>query len=68
MSSKRRLRRKGCGTKVRHASLENARCAAALARKRGEKSIHAYGCRFCGGFHIGHRPATIQRVIDARIG
>ena len=28
--------------------------------------IVAYGCRFCGGHHIGHPPRNVRQAIKAR--
>lgn len=56
MSSKRRLRRKACKGKVRHATIDAGQAAiAALNRQRGwQGRMNAYHCRWCGGVHIGH--------------
>ena len=66
MASKRQLRRKQCGDKVRHAKLEFALIA---ARKAGvgkvfaaNDTFSAYACPHCGGFHIGHRPTPNRRT------
>ncbi|ENC2022835.1 hypothetical protein ABKE32_000460 [Escherichia albertii] len=58
MSSKRNLRRKQCGAKIRYASAEEAVAAIRiLHRKKGHQGhIHNYRCPFCHGWHIGHAP------------
>jgi hypothetical protein len=62
MSSKRAIRRtmlrKQCTGKRRYGSL----VAAAIAKsKRKEKfAYNAYRCRFCGFYHLGHRPFRFQ--------
>lgn len=60
MSSKRHLRRKGCGDKVRHATREAARAHLfGLVRKFDKPSserLETYQCRFCRGWHVGHPP------------
>jgi hypothetical protein len=54
MSSKRRLRRKGCAGKTRHETREAAR--AHLLELRRPWTLNVYPCRYCGGFHVGHKP------------
>lgn len=57
MSSKRRLRRKACEGKVRHESGAAAiQAIRSLDRSGSHAKRDAYKCRFCGGYHIGHRP------------
>lgn len=60
MSSKRRIRRRSCESKVRH---ENADEASKHARRLG-KHYMQYHCAFCNGWHVG-RPdrATKQGLI-----
>jgi hypothetical protein len=50
MSSKRHVRRKSCSGKRKYADQS---AAIAVAKRLG---LGAYGCKFCHGFHIGHRP------------
>lgn len=56
MASKRRLRRRSCSRKVRHATSASAQAAitALHARKGYQGRLDVYICRFCGAFHIGH--------------
>lgn len=59
MSSKRRLRRKSCEGKQRHADLTAAtsHLRSLLASKGMHKNasgFSAYHCRFCCGYHVGH--------------
>lgn len=58
MSSKRAIRRKACKGKVRHVDAQSAAQALfALHRNKGYQGpMNVYACRFCGGYHIGHRP------------
>lgn len=59
MASKRRLRRRQCGSKVRYPTREMAKDAMCSVIRNGRKHggwLHVYPCRFCGGFHYGHRP------------
>lgn len=53
MASKRRVKRRVCGQKVRHQELKNA-LKAAERQSRSDKELTAYFCRYCGGFHVGH--------------
>lgn len=56
MSSKRAIRRRVCGRKIRHNSESAARNHIAhLHRRKGwQGHLNAYRCGFCGGWHIGH--------------
>lgn len=48
-------RRKMCGSKGQHPTLEHAkRAAESLSRMDGTR-VYAYHCKWCGWFHIGHR-------------
>ena len=48
---KRRIRRKACKAKVRHATHYQA---IAAIRQPGYDGCRVYRCQFCGGYHIGH--------------
>lgn len=56
MSSKRRIRRKSCTRKIRHATEADAReHIGALVRRKGWTGrMNAYRCPFCNGWHVGH--------------
>jgi hypothetical protein len=56
MASKRRIRRKSCTNKRRHATQGDAKRAVAvmIRTKPDGRRIVAYSCGFCGGWHIGH--------------
>lgn len=60
MSSKRRIRRKSCTGKVRHASVEaGQREIHRLHRAHGyDGRMNCYRCPFCNGWHIGHAGRT----------
>lgn len=60
MASKRHLRRKQCGTKIRHATKGGAQYHAYLLMRKGEKIIGWYYCKFCNGWHVGHKPAKLR--------
>ena len=66
MASKRRIRRASCTGKVRFDSAQAAQQAAYAACRRTGGWIVAYGCKFCGGHHIGHPPARVRQAIKAR--
>lgn len=66
MASKRCLRRKACSRKRRYLDATSAHAAAANARRITGELITAYGCRFCGGFHIGHPPVRVRQAIADR--
>lgn len=61
MASKRRLRRKACGSKLRHPTMPDAMLAAKLSSKKFNQRLSAYKCQYCGGFHVGHTPKSIKR-------
>jgi hypothetical protein len=63
MSSKRRLRRKACGSKQRFDTEAEAIAALrALTRAKGWQGLLVpYRCAFCGHFHFGHAPANVRR-------
>jgi len=54
MSSKRRIRRRACETKVRH--LTHAAAMKHLRSLRSPDPLNVYRCAFCKGFHVGHKP------------
>lgn len=60
MSSKRRLRRKACGRKVRHTSKGNALIALSRMSPGKQDVMSAYKCQFCGGWHIGRVKAAVR--------
>ena len=68
MASKRRLRRKGCVTKFRYGTMREASSEAFKARERGAGNVWPYGCPFCNGFHVGHRPEYVEKKIAERFG
>lgn len=56
MSSRRAIRRRKCGRKQKHDTLETAlQAAVRLHRAKGGEWLQAYRCRFCKKWHIGHR-------------
>lgn len=55
MASKRRLRRQGCGSKVKYHSLAEAKNASFMISKRLQNGLmHGYKCEFCTYYHVGH--------------
>lgn len=56
MSSKRRVRRKECGDKIKYSSMEEARFTAVKLSDRYKDKLSFYKCRWCGQWHIGHKP------------
>lgn len=66
MASKRKLRQKMCGDKVDYKSYSAAVDAAwHIKRKNGER-LTPYGCRFCGGVHLGHPTASARQSMAQR--
>jgi hypothetical protein len=63
VSSKRAVRRKRCGRKVRHseaAARETARAINASERTVGPqlRRVEPYRCPHCGQWHVGHGKAA----------
>lgn len=55
MASKRRIRRKQCGSKQRHRTQAEAVSHIIGLRCKGERgNMQAYRCGFCHGYHVGH--------------
>lgn len=55
MASKRHLRRSSCDGKVRHPDKGAALGVARIMRKKHPGEMyHAYKCKFCGMYHVGH--------------
>lgn len=57
MASKRRIRRKQCGRKMRFKTYDlaaNVMYSLIRSDKMRGGFLQVYGCRFCGGFHFGH--------------
>jgi hypothetical protein len=66
MASKRAMRRRICGVKRRFVSQHLA--IAAIMRLRHKRNcfldtLQPYRCRFCHGFHFGHRPGTAKLLV-----
>lgn len=68
MASKRALRRKSCGRKVRYQTQEAALTGlrSLIYDKGWQGKMFAYHCQFCRGFHYGHPPARVRQSLKAR--
>jgi hypothetical protein len=66
MASKRRVRANACEGKVRHDSLEEAKYACYLAKRRFGDWLICYKCKFCHRWHIGHPPKKVKHAINRR--
>ncbi len=56
MGSKRCVRARSCGDKIRHKTEADALTQIASLRAGGELGpLKAYHCRFCKFWHVGHR-------------
>jgi len=62
MSSKRRVRRKACTGKIRHATFADAIAAARSLYRASGQYLTPYRCRFGQHYHIGHMPARMRRA------
>jgi hypothetical protein len=63
VSSKRNIRRKQCERKIRFGSAGAARQRSKAIVRAGGDLLDVYPCEFCGGWHIGHRPARVETAI-----
>ena len=54
ISSMEAFRLRSCGSKVPHPTRRAAKHAARAAATHGLGRMHAYACRFCGRWHVGH--------------
>lgn len=72
MSSKRAIRRKlfrkQCKDKMQYDTIHAAQVAAYISGRRYKARMNAYGCKFCGGFHVGNMPRWLRRRIDKKKG
>jgi hypothetical protein len=68
MASKRRLRRKSCGSKRRFNTYQEAASAMVRMkiRTKTRDDLHTYACKFCGGYHFGHTTQRVRQIIAAR--
>lgn len=64
MASKRRIRRKQCTGKVRHQERTSAVEQLIKVNKKAMVKLACYYCKFCKGYHIGHTPNKIRRLMD----
>lgn len=67
MSSKRRIRRNQCGSKVKYETAAQARSVAhSLHQKTGE-AWQGYRCSFCDGHHVGHMNRKMKQAKARRL-
>lgn len=70
MASKRRLRRRACGTKRKFATqaLASDEIRRRIRVTKGEMGgrLAPYHCEFCGQYHIGHPPAAVRQSMADR--
>lgn len=64
MSSKRRIRRKSCTGKQRHATMGEcwSHIFSLVAAKGPQGNLRPYACSFCRFFHVGHASRAARRV------
>ena len=63
MSSKRQVRRSECGSKRKYDTVTGAQTAAYLVGQSIGEKMDAYRCKWCRGYHIGHRTAATSQAI-----
>jgi TnpA family transposase len=62
MSSKRHLRRIKCERKIRYRTAKQAMSANRRFVDMGGDWLNVFPCSHCSGFHLGHRPARVERA------
>lgn len=65
MSSKRRVRREMHDGKMRYNREEAIGVSRHLSAKYNTR-MSAYQCEFYGGWHVGHTPSKVKRVMAQR--
>ena len=55
-----------CKRKDRYPTEERAQMAERDARRRGAEWLRVYRCRYCEGYHIGHRKNWKDIAVRAR--
>lgn len=64
MASLRNQRKKACERKKRHYTFEDAdRMANWQMKFESVQELRAYKCKYCGYFHVGHKPHTVNANI-----
>ena len=66
MASKRGLRRRQCGNKLKLTKEEAIKKAWKMGLDRPGQSFDGYKCMMCGSWHVGHRTRQSQQKISAR--
>ena len=68
MASKRPIRRKKCGNKVRYPTQEEAMNGIYRLLRGGKADgcVHPYKCNFCGGYHFGHTDRKTKAAIAGK--
>jgi hypothetical protein len=66
MASKRHKRRRSCTYKIRYPTFDEARRAAHDLLQATRRHCSVYGCKFCGGYHIGRQPTYVKRIVATR--
>ena len=61
------LPERGCGSKVPHSTRAEARSFARQGR-RANGALRPYRCRWCPGWHLGHRGSRKERFHRRRLG
>ena len=64
MSSKRLLRKRQCGDKVKYSDQTEAVAAIISFRRRNSIYLKSYKCSFCGTWHIGHTKRSLKFYVD----
>lgn len=52
-----------CHRKVRYGRRKTAKSAVLAMRAKGALNLHAYECRYCDGWHIGHKRSVLFNLL-----
>lgn len=68
MASKRRVRKKQCGSKIKYKSEKLALSALILLKKDKDLLDYftVYRCKFCKSFHFGHSGKRLKAIIEIK--
>ena len=57
-----------CGWKARYTRRKYAKDTSSYIRRNGGPNLRPYRCRFCGCWHLGHRPGHATYLRRSRNG
>ena len=61
MASKRAIRRKECGSKIKYQTEQDAKYVAWRLGQRNGTQYTQYRCKHCHSYHVGHTPNHVRK-------